>query len=104
MSRTRTTLIGVLAVALVAWIAPGAMSADPIRVAYIDPLSGPFAATGENGLNQFRQVADHLDQPCDRVLLVALGLLLDILLEPEDKRQCLRERFRCTRRARPGRG
>ncbi|MBI1733919.1 MAG: branched-chain amino acid ABC transporter substrate-binding protein [Candidatus Rokubacteria bacterium] len=55
-------LIGVLALAVLAWIAPGAMSADPIRVAYIDPLSGPFAATGENGLNQFRLAVDHINK------------------------------------------
>jgi branched-chain amino acid transport system substrate-binding protein len=62
MSRTKAVLIGVVALAVLAWIAPGAMSADPIRVAYIDPLSGPFAATGENGLNQFKQAADHINK------------------------------------------
>jgi branched-chain amino acid transport system substrate-binding protein len=54
--------IGVVALAVLAWIAPGAMAADPIRVAYIDPLSGPFAATGENGLNQFRLAAEHINK------------------------------------------
>jgi branched-chain amino acid transport system substrate-binding protein len=47
---------------VVAWLAPGATPADPIRIAYIDPLSGPFAATGENGLNQFRFAADGINK------------------------------------------
>jgi branched-chain amino acid transport system substrate-binding protein len=62
MSRTKVVSIGLVALAVLAWIAPAAMSADPIRVAYIDPLSGPFAATGENGLNQFRLAAEHLNR------------------------------------------
>src|SRR5215510_14309569 len=48
----------IVMLAVVAWLAPGATPADPIRIAYIDPLSGPFAATGENGLNQFRFRSD----------------------------------------------
>ena len=62
MSKAKRGLIGVLVLAVVAWLAPGAMSADPIRVAYIDPLSGPFAATGENGLKQFRYAADQINR------------------------------------------
>lgn len=31
--------------------AAGAASAEAIKVAFIDPLSGPFAATGQAGLN-----------------------------------------------------
>jgi branched-chain amino acid transport system substrate-binding protein len=62
MSRARNVLIGILTLALVAWLAPGASPADPIRIAYVDPLSGPFAATGENGLNQFRFAADGINR------------------------------------------
>jgi branched-chain amino acid transport system substrate-binding protein len=62
MSRVKSVLIGLLVLAVVGWLAPGAMSADPIRVAYVDPLSGPFAATGENGLKQFRFVADQINR------------------------------------------
>jgi branched-chain amino acid transport system substrate-binding protein len=62
MSRAQRILIGVVVVAMVAWLAPGAMPADPIRIAYIDPLSGPFAATGENGLQQFRYTADLINK------------------------------------------
>src|SRR5215510_6680629 len=52
----------IVMLAVVAWLAPGATPADPIRIAYIDPLSGPFAATGENGLNQFRFAADGINK------------------------------------------
>jgi branched-chain amino acid transport system substrate-binding protein len=34
--------------------------AEDIKVAFIDPLSGPFAATGANGLDQFKFAADFL--------------------------------------------
>ncbi len=62
MSRARNVLIGILTLALVAWLAPGATPADPIRIAYVDPLSGPFAATGENGLQQFKFAADGINR------------------------------------------
>jgi len=62
MSRTTIVLVGMLALAVVAGLAPVAMPADPIKIAYIDPLSGPFAATGENGLNQFRHAADQINK------------------------------------------
>src|SRR5205085_8517133 len=39
-----------------------ATPADPIRIAYIDPLSGPFAATGENGLNQFKYATEAINK------------------------------------------
>jgi branched-chain amino acid transport system substrate-binding protein len=53
---------GLLVVAIVAWLAPAATSSDPIKIAYVDPLSGPFAATGENGLNQFRYAASAINK------------------------------------------
>ena len=62
MLRTRNLVIGTVIVAMVAWLAPAATPADPIRIAYVDPLSGPFAATGENGLNQFRFAADRINK------------------------------------------
>jgi len=62
MSRTTRVLTGLLMLAVVAWMAPAAMPADPIRIAYIDPLSGPFAATGENGLKQFRFAAERINK------------------------------------------
>ena len=62
MSRTQRLVTATLVLALVAWLAPAAMPADPIRIAYMDPLSGPFAATGENGLKQFRFAADLINK------------------------------------------
>ena len=62
MSRMKIVIVGTLVLAMVGWMAPGAMPADPIRIAYIDPLSGPFAATGENGLKQFRFAADQINK------------------------------------------
>lgn len=56
--------LGMLAVvlALVGGLAAPATPADPIKIAYIDPLSGAFAATGENGLNQFKYAADGINK------------------------------------------
>ena len=34
--------------------------AETIKVAFIDPLSGPFASTGANGLKQFEFAADYM--------------------------------------------
>jgi branched-chain amino acid transport system substrate-binding protein len=62
MPSPKNIVMLVVVLGVVAWLAPGAMPADPIRVAYIDPLSGPFAATGENGLNQFRFAADRINR------------------------------------------
>lgn len=41
-----------------ALIAAPAPAADPIRIAFIDPLSGPFANIGESELRHFRLVAE----------------------------------------------
>ncbi|MDF1792126.1 MAG: branched-chain amino acid ABC transporter substrate-binding protein [Thalassobaculaceae bacterium] len=38
----------------------GAQAADSIKIAFIDPLSGPFATTGESGLRSFEFAADVL--------------------------------------------
>ena len=62
MRSPRNGVLLIVMLAVMAWLAPGATPADPIRIAYIDPLSGPFAATGENGLNQFRFAADGINK------------------------------------------
>jgi branched-chain amino acid transport system substrate-binding protein len=62
MSRVKVVVIALVALALVASLVPVAMSADPIKVAYIDPLSGTFAATGENGLNQFKFAIERVNR------------------------------------------
>jgi branched-chain amino acid transport system substrate-binding protein len=62
MPTPKNAVITILILAMVAALAPAATSQDAIRIAYIDPLSGPFAATGENGLNQFRYAADAINK------------------------------------------
>jgi branched-chain amino acid transport system substrate-binding protein len=62
MLRVRGILTGIVTVAAVAWTASWASGAEPVRIAYIDPLSGPFAAVGENGLQQFKFAADHVNR------------------------------------------
>ena len=39
----------------------GAASAQTVKIAYIDPLSGAFANVGEAGLKQFQFVADDIN-------------------------------------------
>ena len=41
-------------------IGAGAAFAENIKIAFIDPLSGPFASTGTNGLHQFEFAADYM--------------------------------------------
>jgi len=62
MPRPKNALILTVILALVIGLAPDAAPQDTIRIGYIDPLSGPFAATGENGLNQFRYAADAINK------------------------------------------
>lgn len=46
--------------AVVAGVSAAAAHAESVKIAFIDPLSGPFAATGVNGLHQFEFAADYL--------------------------------------------
>ncbi len=55
----KTKLLGVSVAALTA-LASASAFAENIKVAFIDPLSGPFASTGTNGLHQFEFAADYL--------------------------------------------
>jgi len=57
--RRFTGLAAAVAASLVAL--PG-FAADPVRIAFIDPLSGPFAAVGTSGLRQFQFVADEINK------------------------------------------
>jgi len=52
-------LVAALAVGLVAM---PAHAADTVRIAFIDPLSGPFAATGSSGLKQFQFIANDINK------------------------------------------
>lgn len=53
------TLLG-LTTALAVTIGAVSAFAEPIRIAFIDPLSGPFAAVGNSGLAQYRFAVDQL--------------------------------------------
>lgn len=54
----RAALAATLGLALA--VSTGAQAADPIKIAFIDPLSGPFATTGESGLRTFEFAVDEL--------------------------------------------
>ncbi len=41
-----------------ALLTASAWAAEPIKIGFIDPLSGPFSAVGENGLREWRFAAD----------------------------------------------
>jgi len=56
-----TTLSRVIAVAVGWLIARVAVAADPIRIAFIDPLSGSFANIGENGLKHVQMAVDQIN-------------------------------------------
>ncbi len=55
----RTTKFGLTA-ALALTVSATALFAEPIKIAFIDPLSGPFATTGTNGLAEWQYAADVL--------------------------------------------
>ena len=55
-NKTRIGLSAVLAAAM----AVGSAYAEDIKIAFIDPLSGPFAGTGTNGLHQYEFAAETL--------------------------------------------
>ncbi|MEO4044556.1 branched-chain amino acid ABC transporter substrate-binding protein [Hoeflea sp. CAU 1731] len=56
----RTSLKLGAATALTLLITASAAYAENVKIAYIDPLSGPFAATGTNGLHQYEFAAEKL--------------------------------------------
>lgn len=55
-----TNAILAAAVAGASMGASAAFAADNIKIAFIDPLSGPFAATGKSGLAHYKFAADRL--------------------------------------------
>ncbi|WP_299554461.1 branched-chain amino acid ABC transporter substrate-binding protein [uncultured Tateyamaria sp.] len=56
----RTKTILGLTTALTLAVSAFAAGADTIKIAFIDPLSGPFAGTGTNGLHQYQFAAEEL--------------------------------------------
>lgn len=57
MKKRIATLISALALTAGLFAAP-APAQDTIRIAFIDPLSGPFASVGSNGLKQFQHAIE----------------------------------------------
>jgi branched-chain amino acid transport system substrate-binding protein len=55
----KATRLGVTSLLALA-IGAGAAFAENIKIAFIDPLSGPFASTGTNGLHQYEFAAETL--------------------------------------------
>lgn len=55
----RSITLGVAA-ALTLTVSAVSSAADAVKIAFIDPLSGPFAGTGVNGLHQYEFAADQL--------------------------------------------
>lgn len=55
----KSTALG-LSAALALSLGASAAFAENIKLAFIDPLSGPFASTGTNGLHQYEFAADYL--------------------------------------------
>lgn len=53
------TKLGVVS-ALSLIVGASASFAETIKIAFIDPLSGPFASTGANGLHQFEFASDYM--------------------------------------------
>ncbi|MCB1312130.1 MAG: ABC transporter substrate-binding protein, partial [Sedimentitalea sp.] len=49
-----------LTAALALSVSATALFAENVKIAYIDPLSGPFASTGTNGLHQYEFAAETL--------------------------------------------
>ncbi|WP_428925257.1 branched-chain amino acid ABC transporter substrate-binding protein [Marinibacterium sp. SX1] len=55
----KTMRIGLGAV-IASVLSAAAVQADTVKIAFIDPLSGPFASTGTNGLHQYEFAAEEL--------------------------------------------
>src|SRR5919198_169547 len=51
----------VVALALAAAAGPATAQQNTIKIAYIDPLSGPFANVGELGVHHFQFVMDQIN-------------------------------------------
>jgi len=49
-----------MAALLTTALGAGAAMADSVKIAFVDPLSGPFATTGSNGLAEYKFAAEEL--------------------------------------------
>jgi branched-chain amino acid transport system substrate-binding protein len=53
---------GLAVLASIGTVLPQAHAADTIRIAFIDPLTGPFATTGESGLHSFEFAVEQVNE------------------------------------------
>lgn len=60
MSMLRLPVFGFLALSLMLTATAASRADEPIRLAFIDPLTGPFATTGESGLRTFEYAVETL--------------------------------------------
>ncbi|MEM8949051.1 MAG: branched-chain amino acid ABC transporter substrate-binding protein [Pseudomonadota bacterium] len=60
MPKLRWSLAGLATAALITATSSVTLAAEPVRVAFIDPLSGPFATSGESGLRLFEYASETL--------------------------------------------
>ncbi len=60
MSMFRLSMFGFLALSFILSAPAASRAAEPIRLAFIDPLTGPFATTGESGLRTFEHAVEVL--------------------------------------------
>ncbi len=60
MTRHSLLSLALAATVSIGVVLPQAQAADTIRIAFIDPLTGPFATTGESGLRSFEFAVEKL--------------------------------------------
>ena len=59
--RTKTFGIYLLSIVLVSMFAFSAQAAEPVRIGHIDPFSGPIAAVGLEGYDNYKLAADRIN-------------------------------------------
>src|SRR5919206_188375 len=58
MTTFRKALLGAVALT---WLGAPAFATETVKIAFIDPLSGGAASTGENGLKHYQYLAEYLN-------------------------------------------
>ena len=54
------SILSCLALAVFAWLGGPAFAQNTIKIAYTDPLSGPFAQVGDANLKQMNYIIDYV--------------------------------------------
>lgn len=92
-NKKRTGILAGALIGLSAMLAPQGYAADdPIRIAYIEPLSGAFANVGDAGLKHFRFTAEKINEAGG-----VLGRKFEIV--PMDNKQSASESVQLVQRA-----